>query len=257
MKNIISSRRKFLEILGSISALPLLSYCKNPFLSEPELFSKSSNKNKIDLLITGSEEEIASTIKNQFALIEDMAKNYGKEKIIAYYDNNSIKKLSLEIIKGKLAAYPYLRITKMDTNESVNVLWGIDGIYPSLKFVDDNGNLLVKDNQKIEFAIRKNQSTKFSSIDWLELGIKIFAFALLIWLGATVLKYVIAAISFVAFNALVLGIIIAGVALIAPIIKWIINTTHWSIEDIKYMFLRAIEEIKIFLYEIQGYLLNP
>lgn len=250
------SRRDFLKFIGSFSALPLLSYCKNPAMLELELYPDSNIQENVDLFISGSEEEIASKVKNQYALIEDMVKNFGKEKIIAYSDNNSIKKLSLSIIKDKLANYPYLRIKNMDNNESVNILWGIDGFSPSLKFVDDNGNILVKDNKKMEFALRKTVRREYSSLDWLELGIKIFAVALLIWLGATVLKYVIAAIAFVAFNTLVLGIIIAGLALIVPVIKWIIQMTKWSLVDIKFMFFRPVEDLKLLLYKVQGYLLS-
>lgn len=249
-------RRDFLKFIGNLSALPLLSYCKNPLISEPELYPNSNIQENVDLFISGSEEEIASKVRNQYALIEDMVKNFGKEKIIAYSDNNSIKKLSLSIIKDKLTNYIYLRITKMDNNESVNILWGLDGFFPSLKFVDDNGNILVKDNKKMEFTLRKTVRREYSSLDWLELGIKIFAFALLIWLGVTVLKYVIAAIAFVAFNALVLGIIIAGLALILPVIKWIIQMTKWSLVDIKFMFFRPVEDLKLFLYKVQGYLLS-
>ncbi|MEJ5352639.1 MAG: hypothetical protein WHS65_13710 [Melioribacteraceae bacterium] len=252
-----TNRRKFLTSIGFLSTISLLTHCKN-LITEPWLFGGENNNsnNNADLILTGSEKEIASKIKEQYSLIEFLANNINKEKTIAYYDNGQLKKLSLSIVKDKLASYPYLRITKKESNESVNILWGMDGIYPSLKFVDNTGKLIEKNGHVMEFALKKTEDKDYSPTDWLKLGIKIFAYGLLIWLGATVLKYVVSAISFIAFNALVLGIVIAGITLIVPIIKWLINLTGWKKEDIKDMFNKTINDILAFLLDVQKYLLE-
>lgn len=252
-----TNRRKFLTSIGYFSAIPLLTYCKG-FSTEPFINKEDNNNslNNADLILTGSEKEIASIVQNQYSLIDYLANNIGKEKVIAYYDNGILKKLSLSIVKSKLVDYPYLKLTKKENNETVNILWGMEGIYPSLKFVDNDGKLIEKNGQLMEFAIKKTEDRDYSPIDWLKLGVKIFAYGLLIWLGATVLKYVVSAIAFVAFNALVLGILIAGITLIVPIVKWIIDHTGWTKESIKEMFNRTVSDIITFLLDVQKYLLE-
>ncbi|MEM3373259.1 MAG: hypothetical protein QXF76_03530 [Candidatus Anstonellales archaeon] len=259
MKSYKKTRRQFLLSLGSLAALPIISKCTNPVTPEQinsYLSSRSSNNPNPDLLISGSETQIADKIKRQFPLIESLAKNIGTAKSIGYYDGGDYKELTISIVKDKLASYPHLKIVKKETNETVHILFGMKGIYPSIKFVDDNGNLIVRNNQGMEFALKKTESRKYSSIDWLNLGIKVFAFGLLIWLGASILKYVISAIAFISFNALVLGIVIAGLSLIIPFIKWLLNTTGWTVNDVKYWFNRTINEIVRLFMDIQNYLLQ-
>ncbi|MEG8947132.1 hypothetical protein [Rosettibacter firmus] len=260
MKPLKTNRRIFLKSFGSLAALSFLSFCENSRVTEPFFNDNNTDNNSsvtsTDLVLSGSEQEIASNIKMQYSLIEYLAKNTGKEKVIAYYDNGLLKKLSISIVKGNLASYPYLRLTKQENNESVNILWGMEGIYPSLKFVDDNGKIIEKENEKLEFALKKTDDRDYTPMDWLKLGVKIFAFGLLVWLGATVLKYVIAAIAFVAFNALVLGIVIAGLTLIIPFVKWLIDRTGWTKDSVKDFFNNSFNEILNFLLEIQRYLLE-
>jgi hypothetical protein len=179
----------------------------------------------------------------------------GRTKSIGYFDNGNYKELGVSIIKNDLADYPYLRLVKKETNESVNILFGMEGIYPSFKFVDDNGKLLVKNNQVMEFAIRKTDSWTYSSLDWFNLGVKILALGLLIWLGFSILKFVVSAIAFIVFNALLLGIVLAGLSLVVPLLKWLFDLTSWTINDVKYWFERTITEIMNLLLDIQYYIL--
>lgn len=186
-------------------------------------------------------------------MIESLAKNIGKGKLIGYYDNCQFKELSLSIIKNNSADYPHLKLVKKYINETVHILFRMKGIYSSKKFVDYRGNLLILSNHVMEFAIKKTENKKYTSIDWFNLGIKIFAYGLLIWLGATILKYVI---SSVAFNAFVLGIVIAGLALIVPFIIWLLKTTGWTVNDVNYWFNRTVNEIINLSLDIQQFLLR-
>lgn len=147
-------------------------------------------------------------------------------------------------------------MVKKDINETVHILFGMKGIYSSIKFVDYRGNLLILSNHVMEFAIKKIENKKYTSIDWLNLGIKIIAYGLLIWLGATILKYVISSVAFIAFNAFVLGIVIAGVALIVPFIIWLLKTTGWTVNDVNYWFNRTVNEIINLSLDIQQFLLR-
>lgn len=255
MKNVKKTRRQFLYSLTSLAALPILSHCSNPLTSESINSSSKSPRTNADILLSNSETDIVNTIKNQYPLIESLSKNLGRTKSIGYYDNGNYKELGVSIINNDLADYPYLRLVKKETNESVNILFGMEGIYPSFKFVDDNGKLLVKNNQVMEFAIRKTDSWTYSSLDWFNLCVKILALGLLIWLGFSILKFVVSAIAFIVFNALLLGIVLAGLSLVVPLLKWLFDLTSWTINDVKYWFERTITEIMNLLLDIQYYIL--
>lgn len=251
-----SNRRRFIKSIGALSALPLLTYCRNPILSEPELKPISAGISKPDINLAGNEEQIALTVKNQYNLLEKLVYNPGKEVVIAFPSDNKTKKISLSIAKSKLAPYPYLRIRNLENDETANVVWGMKGIYPSIKFVDDYGNTIVKNKTELEFALKDYEKLYHTPSDWLELGFKIFGLALLIWLGAEALKFIIAAVAFIAFNLLVLGILIAGIALVVPLIKWIVGLTKWSLYEVRITFDKTKSEIINLLYDVQGFLLN-
>ncbi len=246
------SRKRFLSSLSIIAIAPVLKSC-DAFISNSD-----TEELKPDIMLEGSEDNIAKICNGQYPLIKEICENPGTEKSIGYKDNSAIKILKISFRKDNLASYPHLRIMKVSTGETVNILWGSEGLYPSIKFVDDKGSLLNIDGIEMEFAIKSlaRASNVSSPIDWLVLGMKIFAAALIIWLGASVVKYVAAAIAFIAFNALVLGLVIAGLSLIVPLIKWLLEITGWSINDVKYYFESAVEIILDLLISIQQYILG-
>lgn len=246
------NRRRFIASASIISAAPFLKSCEN-FISsnEPKTIQP-------DIVLEGSEEQIASTCKEQYSTIKFLYDNQRVEKTIGYLDARRMKILRISFRKDDLASYPHLRLVKNESGEAANILWGSEGLYPSIKFVDDNGKLITIGGRKMEFAIKSNSKIvkTLSPIDWLILGIKIFAFALVIWIGAGIVKYVAAAIAFIAFNALVIGLVIAGFSLLISLIEWILSITGWNTDSIITLFNKTIRELADILLEIQAFILS-
>lgn len=253
------TRRSFVSSLSGLLALPLFNKCQNTFPPEFQDRNSDNFQSRLlgDIILDGSEEEIASTVKKQYPLLKSLVDNPGQEKIIAY-KNSSGKPLFLKIsvVKEKAASYHHVCLQK-ENGEAAHLLWGMDGIYPSIKFTDDNGETLRINRTEMEFPLKSLDGTISTPIDWLILGIKILAAALLIWIGASILKYVLAAIAFIAFNAMAIALVIIGLSIFIPIIKWILEKTGWTLNGIVNFFERTINDIIDLLLDITRYVFNP
>ncbi|MBU2471672.1 MAG: hypothetical protein KKF20_04630 [Bacteroidetes bacterium] len=254
MKNFQNNinRRRFIASLSIISTAPFLKSC--------ESFISSSEPKPIqpDIALEGSEENIASTCKEQYSTIKYLYENPGVEKTIGYYEGRRMKILRISFRKDELASYPHLRLVKNESGEAANILWGAEGLFPSIKFVDDKGNTITVGGRKMEFAIKTQSKTAkaLTPFDWLILGIKIFAAALVIWIGASIAKYIAAAIAFIAFNAMVIGLLLVGLSLLIPLIQWILSITGWDMDYITNLFSKTINELANILMEIQSFILS-
>lgn len=253
------TRRTFITSLSGLLALPLFNKCYNYLPTEFSERISNNYRTRLlgDIILDGSEEEIASAVKKQYPLLKSMVDNPGTEKTIAFRSSTGNPSfLKLSIVKDKLASYHHLRLQK-DNGEVANILWGMEGIYPSIKFTDNIGKTLNINRTEMEFPLKSTNGSLSTPIDWLILGIKILAAALLIWIGASVLKYVLAAIAFIAFNAIAIGAVVAGLAVIIPLIKWVIEKTGWTLSGISDFFEKTISDILQTLLEITNYILNP
>ncbi len=116
----------------------------------------------------------------------------------------------------------------------------------------------MKNGKPLEFAL--NVPSKLNKInspsDWIVIGIKIFGIALLLWIGFSIVKYVAAAIAFIAFNAMAIGLVLAGAALVIQLLKWILDRTGITMNDVVDFFKRAINTIVSLLFEVVNYILN-
>jgi len=253
------TRRSFITSLSGLLTIPLFNKCYNSLPTEFSERNSYNLQNRLvgDIILDGSEEEIASSVKKQYPLLKTMADNPRTEKTIAFRTSaGTASFIKFSVVKDKLASYHHLRLQK-ENGEVANILWGMDGIYPSIKFTDENGKTLNINRKEMEFPLKSTNGSLSTPIDWLILGIKIFAAALFIWIGASILKYVLAAIAFIAFNAIAIGAVVAGLAIIIPLIKWVIEKTGWTLSSIAEFFERTISEILQTLLDITTYILNP
>lgn len=253
------TRRSFVASLSGLLALPLFNKCSNSFPTE---FSNGNSNNRIsrisgDIILDGSEEEIAATVKKQYPLLKSIVDNPEKEKTIGFRTTDGEASfIKISVVKDRLASYHHVRLQKAN-GETAHLLWGMDGIYPSIKFTDNNGKTLIINRTEMEFPLKSSTGSVSSPTDWLTLGIKVLAAALVIWIGASILKYILAAIAFIAFNAMAIGAVMIGVSLIAPVINWIIDKTGWTLSGISAFFERAVSDILAILMDITNYILSP
>mgnify|MGYP005841609173 CR=1 FL=1 len=79
---------------------------------------------------------------------------------------------------------------------------------------------------------------------------------MLLWLGFTIGKYVLSALAFIAFNALVIGLVLAGIGLLIPIIRWILDITGITLESIIAILTLTLNEMIETLLDIMNYILQ-
>ncbi len=110
----------------------------------------------------------------------------------------------------------------------------------------------------MEFAIKipTRLSKTASPADWIIAGIKIFGVALLIWIGFSLAKYIAAAVAFIAFNAMAIGLVLAGLGIFITIIKWVLDRTGITMDDVIAFFQQTISYLVNLLTDVMSYLLS-
>ncbi len=257
VKNVIKiPRRKFLKSLAFLSLLPLAQSCKSSIFSSTN--DDSQSKPNVDILLEGTEEDVAKSVQDKYDLLKSLYDNPGKELTIGFVQDGTYNVLKLSFVKDNIVSYPHLKLVNTRTGEVANVVWGVDGLYPSIKFVDNSGRTIVKNGRALEFPLKTSSSKRVNEIDspsdWILIGIKVFAVALLLWIGFSVVKYIVSAIAFVAFNAMVIGLVLAGLGIVVQVIKWILDRTGITLDDVIEFFRRTIEEIINILRDVIGYI---
>jgi len=257
MKKPRRTRREFLReasvLLASATTAPLLLGCSQVTATEElgEAASRaaveaslrtSRTRREPDITLTADVERLAETIRSQYTKLKTIAHDASTQLRIAFPMNDGQDILSLSIVPNGAANYRHVRIVRESNGDVANLLWGREGLYPSIRFTDDQGRTIVRNGRPLEFSFRSVQREGRGPVSWLELGIKIAAIGLLVWLGASILKPIVAALAFIAFNAMVIGIAIAGVVLVVGILRWILDVTGWTLKDVRQMFERTVEE---------------
>lgn len=148
-------RRNFIKALGLLSISPIIQSCESSF--SPTQTGGVPNRDRtlipqVDILLDGTEEEIANKCLNQQEELKQLYNSPGKELKIGFLQNHEYNVIKLSFVKDNLASYPHLKIINTKTNEQANVVWGMDGNYPAFKFVDNYGNVIIKNGKSLEFT---------------------------------------------------------------------------------------------------------
>lgn len=121
------------------------------------------------------------------------------------------------------------------------------GVSPSIRFAGLDGKTLIDaEGNDMEYALWHLGGAKAPAlaVDWFQLGITAAAAGLAIFLGAKIIGLVVAAIAFVAYYAMILALVIAGIVLLSRGAKWLIEATGWDIDSVSDFFGKKTEEIR-------------
>lgn len=182
-------------------------------------------------------------MRGQFDRLRSLASNPGTNFRVGIQTGRSVEVLSLSIQKGGPADYPHLRIVRESTGEVVHMLWGWRGLLPTIKMTDGQGNLIRGYNGEwIEVGFGDVKGAKGrQGLDWIAIGVKVAAVAFALWLGASVGKAILSAVAFLALNAMVLGLLVAAFAVVAPAIDWLLKNI--TLEDVENFFSQLVNDI--------------
>ncbi len=239
-------RSQFLLYLASIPFFGVLSACKDsPVEPDP-------TKNP-EITFTDNPESNAITIEKNSDMIKAVAE-IDKDLIINFRTKqNRDSFVKVRHLVNQSADYRHIVIEK-ENGETANLLWGWKGIKPSVRLADNNGNTLIVDGVELEFAITSSTGTykpnTQTANDFLILAMKVLGIAIAIWLGASVIKLVAAAIAFVAFNAMTFAFIAIAGSLAYFLLKKILDYFGWNYNDVENFLRQSWKRILDLLNEL-------
>lgn len=206
-----------------------------------------------DIVLGESEADLIETAGRQFNRLWAMAQNPGREVTVGFSVGEAQEVLRMSFVKNQSADYTHLRVVRQSTGEAANLLWGLENFLPAIKLADDDGRPLVKNGREIsvDFTAAKVVSEPETGVDLLALGAKVAIIALAIWLGMAVGKIVLAAIGFIAFNAMVLGLLVLALGAISPLLEKISGITGWRVENVKGFMESGADRLREFFAEAQ------
>lgn len=225
--------------MASIPFFGVLSACKDsPVEPDP-------NKDP-ELSFSDNPESNALTIEKNSGIIRAVAEKDKDLKIKFRTKQNNDSFVYLRHRINQSADYRHIVIEK-ENGETANLLWGWKGIKPSVRLADNSGNTLIVDGVELEFAISSDSGTDGPSNqtanDFLILAMKVLGIAIAIWLGASVIKLVAAAIAFVAFNAMTFAFIAIAGSLAYFILKRVLDYMGWTYDDVANFLIQSWNRI--------------
>jgi len=214
--------------MASIPFFGVLSACKDsPVEPDP-------NKDP-ELSFSDNPESNALTIEKNSGMIRAVAEKDKDLKIKFRTKQNNDSFVYLRHRVNQSADYRHIVIEK-ENGETANLLWGWKGIKPSVRLADSSGKTIIVDGVELEFAISSDSGTdgptNQTANDFLILAMKVLGIAIAIWLGASVIKLVAAAIAFVAFNAMTFAFIAIAGSLAYFILKRVLDYMGWTYDDV-------------------------
>ncbi len=205
----------------------------------------------MDYVFSGSDYDMALDIQKQFDEILKLAQENTSEVLYGLEDENgNYQAVTMSVRRGGGVDYLHPIICRKGKN--AHLVFGWDGIAPTVKLVDDAGKGFIDPvgkNIEIPFVSRAsvNKLASFDSSKLLTLGLEVAAIAFGIWLGAKILGMAIAALAFVAFNALLIGIILSATGALGPAAEWALDKFGFTIEEVKSYFNAGLDTLVEFV----------
>lgn len=215
---------KAVLLCGGTLLIPITSGCNNS--TEPQMKSQSeiSFSNIDSEFMLSNKISSASSIIKSAAIEKKSLRIEADSKVINVTSVGS--KVKLQKTNGKEA---YIRFGTIKTSPSI-ILEQSDGVIIQ------------------ESSIVPTGKGAWKPEDWLAKAVLALTGALAIWLGASIVKIVAAAVAYVAINVLILSVIIAAVSILA----WLLQRTGWSFDGLLDLLNNGTEWIRELLFSIKN-----
>lgn len=223
------TRRKFLFTASSFFWVVACGPLVTPAPKAKEILSA-------DIALKGEMEEIAATLQTQALNGVEELLNGTRRELRVGLGGERVITLSLSEERGKR-----IQLHDETTGETKILAWGLEGIRPSIRLLNDRGIV----EQEIPFRIPQ-LSDKVSAKEFLKIGVAIVALALVAWLGVEIAGLLVQGLAFLAFLALAMGALIFAVTLLKPFFAAI----GVNVSDIKKFFEGGIDALLKLFREI-------
>jgi hypothetical protein len=234
------------NILRVVLAIAILNLTISGCIFSPDDEGKKEN----NVVLAGSDEQIAGVAKSQWSTIEYLANNPGKEKIIECISDSG-EKVFLALSLQKENDDQFVKVRDIKSRRSIKIFFVRDGISPALNFLYSDGQSFT---YKIFNGAKKTADISLGSL--FMAGLAAAGIGLAVWLGASVGKFVIATVAFLAFDLMMLGVVVTTGSFIASFFK----TMGWDgdviVNFLKIVFGNVVEEVK-YIIQTTADILGP
>lgn len=242
-------RRQFVE-MSLFGGLALLSGCAGGEMLTGPRQRKITLRDDIDALRTslqGSFEDVKGLIQGKY---DNLWVSYPD----ASSEEESKEQLRLQFVSNAAASYPHLRIQKAD-GEVANLIWDRKSLSPAISFADDEGTVLERNGSLLtySFAGALDGWEALQGKGLLDAGVKLLAAGFSVWLGVKLAGAVLSAIAFLAYTALILGLVMVAVDSRENVLAWIVENTGWSEAQLRAFFEEGLAGLESQLNRISEY----
>lgn len=246
------TRRRFMQsgaVAGLTSLEWLLVGCNSPNPSGPDPF-------EADLLLTPDTAKTAAHMGGVFDPLTQLAQNPGQIYRIGLLnsDQNNSRMDVFELRFGKTQDIDYIHpILRRPDQREAHIILGWKGLSPSLMLANYKGEPLKSaDGTPIEVGWDEitpaAKLADLNSFDLVNTGIAVLGMALVIWLGAKIAAVLFSALAFIAFNALIIGLLLYAVGVLPAAVQWVLDRLNWTLDDVKRFFEQSVATLaEIFL----------
>ncbi len=229
-------RREFLKVITTTGVAIAFKGCFPTLSEEP------------DVVFDGSESD-AGKISGLWDKLQSMAKTPYEQLKVGLLQNEETK-----ILRIWIDDQGHVCFLDGETGQGGSLRFGWKKFSPSIKFTDSDGNILMDGKNEMEYAFwGDKQAPALAAIDtgqWFLWAIEAVAIGLGVWLVAKVGVFLLSALAFVAFNLMVLALLLAAGAVIYATAKLFFGATGITLDDVKGWFLGKVEDINIFIRQV-------
>lgn len=229
-------RREFFQLLMAGGATAFLNGCFEVISAEP------------DVIFDGTAGD-AKKVSELWPKLQAMVKKPFEQLRIGLLQNEEIT-----VVRLWVDDKAHLYFFNEETGQAGSLRFGWKKLSPSIKFVDSEGNLLKDGDKEMEYAFWGDKGapalTAIDTGQWFLWAIEAVAIGLGVWLVAKVGIFLLSALAFVAFNLMVLALLVAGAAIIYGAAQIFFKTTGITVDDVKEWFLGKVEDLNIFISQV-------
>lgn len=165
------------------------------------------------VLLPNDKEKLLDMLPQQFDVLTELARTPGREVVYRFPTEEGMKQITFMFVRDDDSrrmyqhpkqGFPHLRI-RHEGKPDMNILLGQLGTWPALRFAGNDGRTLLTHEQSPHMFLRPHYLRGDRLI---AIGVAIVAAALTAWLGVKVGVLVLAAIAFLAFYAVIMGLFV-------------------------------------------------
>jgi len=198
----------------------------------------ASEKTEADIVLSGTNADVAAQLGGQYDAVSSLAKNPGKRLAISLERSDGQSPVMVELMFNP-DGQPI--IIAPDGRRALIEI-GLRGIKPVVRLVNPGtGEIYLE--QAIETPASKLVAGELTVTDWITTGMAVVGAAIVVWLGLKVVGLAAAGLGYLALAAIVVGAVVIG----AGVITRVFNLLGWEAADLVDLFRQSASDLALMI----------